>query len=367
MARYTGGIISKTGITPTGGSASGIWSLSDYTRFIKAGTWPGQALYAFTDATFTSGGVTEQSGPTLTQARTGLTGTGVDTWKSNTSYFNTINGIQLWVVPASGNYQITAAGGKGGGSAGAEGAIVRGTYALEAGEIIYILVGQTGTSGSCGGGGGGGTFVARAKNLYNANLVSWAGANVYMYPLLVGGGGGGQDDGGGDGPQTGTMGDYGTYENGSQCSTNGNGGPGGSANGGGGWSGNGGVGSGSIQNSSDTGKSFINGGAGSNNNRSVGKFGGGSGGTCEVCNTAANAGAGGGYSGGGVRATVNACYAGGGGGGSFIHSTAIGTPATSNGSWTVLGSSPHSIYTGSVSSIGSFNNGSGYVTITKVA
>jgi hypothetical protein len=364
MSRYTGGIIRKEGIVPTSGSASGIWTVSDYARFIRAGTWPGQLLYVFTDASFTSGSVTEQTGPSLTQARTGLTGTGVDVWKNNTAYFNTTNGIQLWTVPASGNYQITAAGARGGGSGGS-GAIVRATYALEAGEIIYILVGQTGNTSSCGGGGGGGTFVARAKNLYNANLVSWAGG-IYMYPLLVGGGGGGQRDSGIHGPQNGSMGTFGTFETGSSCSNAGVGGPGGSSPGAGGWSTNGGNGNAGVQNASDTGRSFVNGGQGGNNNRSPGKFGGGSGATCESCDTAANAGSGGGYSGGASRTTISGCYTGGGGGGSFIHSTAIGTPGTSDGNWSNL-SSPHSHYTGSVTSLGSFNTGSGYVNISKVA
>jgi len=320
------------------------------------------ALYNFTTTTFTSGGVSEQFGPTLTQSKSGLTGPEINEWKDNTSFYNNISGIQVWTVPASRNYKIRAAGGMGGGSGGS-GAIVEATFALIAGDKLYILVGQTGSTGSCGGGGGGGTFVARNKNLYNADLVSWA--SEYMYPLVVGGGGGGQRDAGSLGPQTGSMGNFGTYEDGSQASTNGQGGPGGSTNGAGGWSTNGGVGSTSIQNRTDTGRSFINGGQGGNNNRSVGKFGGGSGSTCEVCNTAANAGPGGGYSGGGTKTDVGTCYTGGGGGGSFIHSTAIGTPSTSNGSWTTV-ASPHSVYTGSVSSIGSFNSGSGYVIITAV-
>jgi hypothetical protein len=356
--------------TPTTGSASGVWSLAEAGDYRRQSLWPPliSSLYSFTNATFTSGSVTEQTGPSLAQARSGLSGTGVDAWKNNTSYFNTINGIQLWVVPETGSYQITAAGARGGGNGGL-GAIVRAAYALEAGEIIYILVGQTGNTSSCGGGGGGGTFVARAKNLYGANLVSWAGAGIYMYPLLVGGGGGGQRDTGSSGPQNGSMGTFGTYETGSVASNAGTGGPGGSSPGGGGWSTNGGNGNGGVQNLTDTGRSFVNGGQGGNNNRSPGKFGGGSGATCEICNTAANAGAGGGYSGGGTNSNVGACYTGGGGGGSFIHSTALGTPgylpATSNGNWGTL-SSPHSHYTGAVSNLGSFNSGSGSVIITKI-
>ena len=360
--QYPGGFITYRPLNVSSNGASGIWSLDQAMQFNRAGTWPNNNLYTFTNATFTSGGTVEQTGPSLAQARIGLTGTGVDAWKNNTSYFNTINGIQVWTVPETKNYQITAGGARGGGTGGL-GAIVRATYTLNAGDVIYILVGQTGNTSSCGGGGGGGTFVARQGTNFGANVAPWAG--VSMYPLLVGGGGGGQRDTGSDGPQNGSMGTFGTFENGTLCSNNGNGGPGGSANGGGGWLTNGGVGSGSIQNSTDTGKSFINGGLGSNNNRSPGKFGGGSGATCEICNTAANAGAGGGYSGGGTRTSVSACYVGGGGGGSFIHSTALGTPATSNGTWSNL-QSPHSVYSGSVTNIGEFNFVSGYVVIEKL-
>lgn len=151
--------------TPTRGSSSGVWSLAEAGVYQRQSLWPPliSSLYSFTNATFTSGSVTEQVGPSLAQARTGLTGTGVDAWKNNTSYFNTINGIQLWVVPAFGNYQITASGARGGGSGG-NGAVVRGTFALEAGEIIYILVGQTGNTSSCGGGYSGGASGARATN-----------------------------------------------------------------------------------------------------------------------------------------------------------------------------------------------------------
>ena len=62
----------------------------------------GAGLYDFTTATFTSGGATAQNGPSLTQARDGLTGPEVSTWKNNTEFFNTTNGIQLWTVPANG-------------------------------------------------------------------------------------------------------------------------------------------------------------------------------------------------------------------------------------------------------------------------
>ena len=45
-------------------------------------------LYAFTTATFTSGGVTGRTGPTLAQAITGLTGPETATWENNTAFFS---------------------------------------------------------------------------------------------------------------------------------------------------------------------------------------------------------------------------------------------------------------------------------------
>jgi hypothetical protein len=322
------------------------------------------ALYTFTQATFNTGGTTGQNGPSLATARSALTGPEVATWSVNTSFYNNINGIQVWTVPQTGTYRMVVAGGKGGGNGGS-GAIVRAAFDLIGGELLYILVGQTGISSSCGGGGGGGTYVARAVNAFGANQVPWA-ANAHMHPLLVGGGGGGQRDFGSDGPQNGSMGTFGTFPNGTQASSGGLGGPGGATQGAGGWSTDGGLGSTSINNRTSTGRSFINGGQGSANGYAPGNFGGGAGGTCNVCNTAAGAGPGGGYSGGGAPVSASACYVGGGGGGSFIHSTTVETPATSNGTWSAV-SSPHSAYSGTVTNLSLFNTvGAGYVTITKL-
>lgn len=52
--RYPGGIISATAPTVTTSSAKGVWTLSEATQYIKAGTWPGQALGPY-DYVFTSG------------------------------------------------------------------------------------------------------------------------------------------------------------------------------------------------------------------------------------------------------------------------------------------------------------------------
>ena len=142
------------------------------------------SLYSFTSATFTPGGQTGRTGPTLAQAISGLTGTGVDAWKNNTAYFNTTNGIQLWTVPITGTYSIECFGAQGADDiritvAGGLGAVVRGNFTLTEGDQYSIVVGQRGitqTNGWGGGGGGGGTFVWKT--------------GVTSQPVIVSGGGG---------------------------------------------------------------------------------------------------------------------------------------------------------------------------------
>jgi hypothetical protein len=88
--------------------------------------------------------------------------------------------LQQWVVPADGNYRITAVGAQGASATnspsihGGCGTKVTGDFELHAGDVVKILVGQKGTATADSGGGGGGTFVA------------W-----YTSPMLVAGGGGG--------------------------------------------------------------------------------------------------------------------------------------------------------------------------------
>ena len=94
------------------------------------------------------------------------------------------SGIQQWTVPYTGDYRIEAIGAAGG--YGWEknsfqyrgrGARMIGTFRLNKGEVIQVLVGQEGgiNKKSVSSGGGGGTFVVR-------------GANT---PLIIAGGGGG--------------------------------------------------------------------------------------------------------------------------------------------------------------------------------
>jgi len=74
---------------------SGVFGLR--TQYLYADAWPRSiaALYPFTTATFTNGGQEGRLGPSLAQARSGLSGPEVDGWKNDTEFFNTADGIQL--------------------------------------------------------------------------------------------------------------------------------------------------------------------------------------------------------------------------------------------------------------------------------
>ena len=287
--RYPASIFSTA---TTGAPYSGLWS--EQQRFVQIGqeSWPGVRLYAFTDATFTSGGVSGRNGPDLATARTGLTGTGVAAWKTNTAYFNTSAGIQLWTVPVDGTYQIEVWGAQGGGynGLGGFGARMRGDFVLTGGQVIKILVGQTG--GITYGGGGGMTAVATNTNT----------------PLIVAGGGNTTS------PWSTVLSHAVTTTSGVASTngtgaggTNGSGGVGGNAlAGGAGFIGNGGASTCAAQVAP---LSFINGGTGGQTANSIGGFGGGaaSDGSCQGAS-----GGGGGYSGGGGGSSSS--FTGGAGG-----------------------------------------------------
>ena len=98
-------------------------------------------------------------------------------------------GSQQWTVPQSGDYTIEVFGAQGGGETGAGvagglGARMSGTFYLEEGEELNILVGQMGIAEGqhnygYAGGGGGGSFVTRGPHDSNESI------------LIVAGGGGG--------------------------------------------------------------------------------------------------------------------------------------------------------------------------------
>lgn len=98
--------------------------------------------------------------------------------------FNYTGGLQTFIVPSGVNeISIEAHGAQGGTSTGQNGnqnfigglgARMSGTFNVNPGDNLTILVGQQGANGSCGSGGGGGSFV-----VFNGQ------------PLIIAGGGGG--------------------------------------------------------------------------------------------------------------------------------------------------------------------------------
>jgi hypothetical protein len=198
--------------------------------------------------------------------------------------------LQTFTVPGDGTYRITATGAQGAsatsapGLAGGCGAEIAGDFALHAGEVLEVLVGQKGTAATNNAGGGGGTFVVKAG-----------------VPLVIAGGGGGVrstatvNGRSGSVTTTGTAGSTTTAYTGSFIPGGANGAGGsriaGYGNGGGGWSGNGA----SDGTNGQGGFAFL----GPNQGQ------GGNGLSCGVA-------APGGYGGGGAG---NGCYGAGGGGG----------------------------------------------------
>jgi hypothetical protein len=133
-------------------------------------------LYSFSSATFTTGGVSGRDGPSISQARNGV---GNPSWASQYLNMNQ-NGVQLWTVPQNGTYRIGAYGAVGGystryGQRGGYGAYSRGDIILLQGQVLKIVVGQSGGNQRYDAGGGGASYVSTSDNS----------------PLIVGGAGGG--------------------------------------------------------------------------------------------------------------------------------------------------------------------------------
>lgn len=278
---------------------------------------------------FDTCGSTGSSGPSQTQCDSSYSGTTLG------GEVNVVNpGIQEWTVPRDGTYRIRAAGASGGLG---DGSVIQGTFSLNQGQTIQVLVGQQPSYD----GGAGGTFVAQGNSHTSAN------------PLVVAGGGAGGDQ------------SYQTYTDGSdstpgQDSQNANGGN----NGYGGGSGDGGGGGGFYGDGSDGsagggGSAFQNGGTGATNGDSIGGFGGG--GAAESGGD--EAGGAGGYSGGAGAddGTNNGENEIASGGGSFIDSSAI-SGATHTGNFDDSSTNDNG-YSGSVNDLGGMNSGQGYVVI----
>jgi len=333
------------------------------------------ALYDFSFFDFSSANTVGRTGPSLSTLKS-FYNTSTNPWLNNTSFYNAVNGIQYWTVPQTATYKIRVAGASGTNTAGSgytgAGAIMQANFILEAGTILFILVGQQSYYNGIRPwqGGGGGTFVATGNSVATSD------------PLIVAGGGG-------------TIRSTTTYNQNLRANTgtsgkNGsgsNGGTGGYAASGGGHNADssGGGAAGFYTDGNSKGdlrrpvfvsgynyflgaQSFRNGGEGghfdttydtsqpSSRSGLHGGFGcGGPGGW-------GGSGGGGGYSGGGNCNNSN--YSGGGG--SFIASAA-------SNAWTSDGSfyAPSSVtapYPGSVGNLNAFNYkpSNGYCTITKL-
>ena len=230
---------------------------------------------------------------------------------NSTTSFEYTGSIATWTVPLTASYEITAYGAKGGGAYGGNGAVIGGSFLLDSGVTLNLLVGGQGATAHGGdvSGGGGGTFVVAPTNT----------------PLLVAGGGGGS---GYDILNV----SYNLFGLDASTIPSGNGaGSSGGANGAGGLGGGGRVarggggggglfGSGSSVTNAAGGQSYVSGGGGGGSGGSgAGGFGGGG-------QANEGGGGGGGYSGGGggeyeLLASGGASaeiYREGGGGGSFI-------------------------------------------------
>jgi hypothetical protein len=273
-------------------------------------------------------------GPTLTQLRAAYSS---DSWThanaSGGPFLNILGqGVQLWTVPVSGLYRIDAYGAVGGSTQlyyGGQGARIRGDFQLIEGEIIRIVVGQTGNWGphtqstaAKNASGGGGTFVVRSPYNTDASI------------LVIAGGGGGASDGpwhnsAGKNAQTGTAGSSG----GTSYYVGGTGG----------WGGGGGLGGGGagFHNAPGNGytnpilaKAFTDGGTNtasylSGLNHSLG--GGGSTNWGTYPNHLSYGGFGGGGGGGGLASGGGGGYSGGGAGNWSIDSQGGGGGSYNNG------------------------------------
>jgi hypothetical protein len=339
---------------PSNISGLGLWlDAADLSKITYTVYYPSPPLYSFTTATFTTGGIRGQYGPTLAQAIAGVTGTpSPSTWTGTYLTMNSYQGIQQWTVPQSGTYTITCAGagtdawnGADGTTANAYGAVITGTFNLTAGQIVSIVCGQKPQTGnpfnpSLGIGASGGSFIFIGTTLLiasggatssqnngipnNPPQVSSASLTTTGISKSGAGGVGPNGGGGGAGYSGGSVG-YGGISG-----VAGDGGPGpgsgssslmGGGGGGGGWSPTSpflGGSYGSNVGSYSTYTASLSGGFG---------LGGGIGGYGTI-NYAAASGGGGGYGGGGG----GTAYSSGGGGGSYCSVTPTSATLTNSGS-----------------------------------
>lgn len=143
-------------------------------------------MYSFpVNSTITfSSSLTGRMGMTLTEARTQLSAqTAFGSWGNNRKLFDVVGGLMYWTVPQSGTYLFDVKGSKAGTTNGGRGRRVKGTISLSQGDILRILVGQTGQSAGGNRAGGAG-----------ASAVSLLSLGQIWKPLIVAGAGNGTSD-----------------------------------------------------------------------------------------------------------------------------------------------------------------------------
>jgi hypothetical protein len=128
---------------------NGIINTGDFFAYFlpQFGGEPGPGRRIGLEFTFTTCGQTGRTGPSQSQCDGAYQGTDL------AAAVNVVEGIQYWVVPATGTYVIEARG-AGGASLGGLGARMSGELDLQGGTELAVLVGQNSSQGS-----GGGSFV----------------------------------------------------------------------------------------------------------------------------------------------------------------------------------------------------------------
>ncbi len=353
------------------------------------------ALYPFTSFTFTSARASGSIGPSGSAILAAYTGSSSGSYFSNLQYFTTgsFQGYQIWTVPETATYEIETAGARGGTAPAysgsltwGNGAIIKANVPLTQGQKLMMVVGQyTDAFGANvnshatyqGFGGGGGSFVTISGSIPTPLVVAGGGGgsgrySVYAASTFTGRSGSTSPSGSasvrGATGGSGSLGGRSHINSASVVSSNGYDG-----GGGGGFNGNGANGDGTYARpfaggaSAEGGNSFVSGSKGGNASTSWGApssyagswggFGGGGSGNGIIVG-----GGGGGYSGGGgAWGNGTPQSDGGGGGGSYVTSTAISL-ATSNGLYDGL-----STFSGSsITNLNTYNNGMGYIKITKL-
>ena len=127
--------------------------------------------------------------------------------------FNYTGAIDSYTVPTSGMYNIDILGAQGGNNGGLGGKLA-GSFNLNAGEILSILVGGIGANGNGGASGGGGGFFGNGSGSGGGGGFSFINGGGFGSGFGsggnggFGGGGGGGDNGSGGGGGGGNFGGY---------------------------------------------------------------------------------------------------------------------------------------------------------------